>query len=111
MSCNKVHVPNQQGPTDEGLQKIEVIRARDHEVYLERKAKKAKQRAKARAMPPKEDSDETAVVAGTGKPFGVRALLPAKTKPADSILTQILNNSIVSRPQVPLSQNFTDTIR
>ena len=84
VSCNQVHVPNQRGPTDEGLQKIEAIRARDHEVYLERKAKKAKQRAKARAIPPKEDSDEErVVVASAGKPFGVRAHLLAKMKPAD----------------------------
>ena len=75
-SCNKVHVPNQRGPTDEALRQIEAVRARDHETYLERKAKKAKQRAKARAIPPKEDCDETRVVAGTGKPFGVRAHLP-----------------------------------
>ena len=87
MSCNQVHVPNQRGPTDEGLQKIEAIRARDHEVYLERKAKKAKQRAKARAIPPKEDSDEErAVVASAGnlKPFGVRVHLLAKMKATDS---------------------------
>lgn len=70
----------QQGPSNEGLEKIETICTQDHQDILNLKATKAKSRVKAHAVPrvkacTKGDkdrlSDEAAAAGASSMPFSI----------------------------------------